>query len=125
MKELNKAQVAALFAQEAVLMGSEDMVPGFRAAALFGKDAVEHAKRMDRSAPARYSNGYGVGGLHHICPDIPGLPGRRQLPQCTAHETGGAEMTANEIQAEIVRLLDHCNDRQLDLVLHMVCAILK
>lgn len=61
MKELNKAQVAALFAQEAVLMGSEDMVPEFRAAALFGKDAVEHAKRMDRSAPARYSNGYGVG----------------------------------------------------------------
>lgn len=61
MKELNKAQVAALFAQEAVLMGSEDMVPEYRAAALFGKDAVEHAKKMDRSAPARYSNGYGVG----------------------------------------------------------------
>ena len=61
MKELNKAQVAALVELEAVLRGAEDRVPEYRAAALFGKDAVEHAKRMDRSAPARYSNGYGVG----------------------------------------------------------------
>lgn len=61
MKELNKAQVAALFEREAVLMGSEDMVPEHRAAALFGKDAVEHAKSMDRAAHARYTNGYGVG----------------------------------------------------------------
>lgn len=34
-------------------------------------------------------------------------------------------MTANQIQAEIVRLLDHCNDRQLSLVLDMVQVILK
>lgn len=61
MKELNKAQVAALFEREAVLMGTEDRVSEHRAAALFGKDAVEHAKRMDRAAPARYTNGYGVG----------------------------------------------------------------
>ena len=61
MKELNKAQVAALFEREAVLMGSEDMVPEHRAAALFGNDAVEHAKRMDGAAHARYTNGYGVG----------------------------------------------------------------
>ena len=33
MKELNKAQVTALFEREAVLMGSEDMVPEFRVAA--------------------------------------------------------------------------------------------
>lgn len=61
MKELNKAQVAAIFAQEAVLMGSEDMVPEFRAAALFGKDAVEHAKSMNRDARVHYIGGYGVG----------------------------------------------------------------
>ena len=61
MKELNKAQVTALFEREAVLMGSEDMVPEPRAAALFGKDSVEHAKRMDGGAPGRYTNGYGVG----------------------------------------------------------------
>ncbi len=34
-------------------------------------------------------------------------------------------MTANQIQAEIVRLLDHCNTRQLSLVLRMVRTILK
>lgn len=34
-------------------------------------------------------------------------------------------MTANQIQAEIVRLLDHCNTRQLSLVLRMVRVILK
>lgn len=61
MKELNKAQVAALFEREAVLMGTEDRVPEHRAAALFGEDAVEHAKRMDGGAHARYTNGYGVG----------------------------------------------------------------
>lgn len=34
-------------------------------------------------------------------------------------------MTPNEIRAEIVRLLDHCNTRQLSLVLRMVQVILK
>lgn len=34
-------------------------------------------------------------------------------------------MTLNETIVEINRLLDHCNDRQLTLVLRMVCAILK
>lgn len=34
-------------------------------------------------------------------------------------------MTANQIQAEIVRLLDHCNARQLSLILDIVRDILK
>ena len=34
-------------------------------------------------------------------------------------------MTTKEIKAEINRLLDHCNPRQLSLVLHMVQVILK
>ena len=58
---LNKEQVKTLFEREAVLMGSEDRVPYFRAAALFGQDAVEHARRLDASRPGYYSNGYGVG----------------------------------------------------------------
>lgn len=61
MKGLNKAQVTTLFEREAVLMGTEDRVPEHRVAALFGKDAVEHAKRMDGGSPGRYTNGYGVG----------------------------------------------------------------
>lgn len=61
MKELNKAQVTALFEREAVLIGAEDLVPEHRGVALFGKDAVEHAKRMNGGAPGRYANGYGVG----------------------------------------------------------------
>lgn len=55
---LNKAQVAALFQREAVLMGTEDVVPTFRAAALFGESAVEHARRLP---DGQYSNGYGAG----------------------------------------------------------------
>lgn len=38
---------------------------------------------------------------------------------------GGAEMTLNETIAEINRLLDHCNDRQLFLILEIVQLILK
>lgn len=34
-------------------------------------------------------------------------------------------MTLNETIAEINRLLDHCNDRQLSLILEIVQLILK
>ena len=55
MKILNKAIVDSLFQREAVLIGNEDRVPEYRAAALFGQDAVQHAKRMN------HWGGYGVG----------------------------------------------------------------
>ena len=61
MKELNKAQVTALFEQEAVLMGTEDHVPECRAVAMFSMEAVEHVKAMNRATPGRYANGYGAG----------------------------------------------------------------
>lgn len=48
-RPLNKEQVKGLFEQEAVLMGTENCVPDFRAAALFGGDAVEHARKMNTS----------------------------------------------------------------------------
>lgn len=60
MKALNKAQVSALFEQEAILMGTEDCVPEYRAAELFGKEAVAHAMNLSRANPGRYVNGYGV-----------------------------------------------------------------
>lgn len=55
MAILNKSQVDALFQREAVLLGHEDCVPEHRAAILFDKDAVEHAKSL------RHWNGYGIG----------------------------------------------------------------
>jgi len=55
---LNKAQTDALFQREAVLFGAEDGVPTFRAAALFGDSAVEHAKGFTHK---EYWNAYGVG----------------------------------------------------------------
>lgn len=58
---LNKDQVDALFRREAVMLGSEDRVPEYRVAAIFGKGAVEHAHRLDRGNPGRYASGYGVG----------------------------------------------------------------
>lgn len=61
MKELNKAMVDALFRQEAVMLGNGDCVPDHRVAALFGKDAVKHAHRMDLDSKVRYLTGYGVG----------------------------------------------------------------
>lgn len=61
MEELNKDQVAALFEREAVLLGTENSVPDFRAVALFGKKAVEHAHRMNVSERGRYVSGYGIG----------------------------------------------------------------
>lgn len=60
-RPLNKEQVKGLFEQEAVLMGTEVQVPYFRVAALFGEDAVEHARRMGTSRPGFFFNGYGVG----------------------------------------------------------------
>ncbi len=59
MKILNKAQVNVLFQREAVLFGVMDGVPAFRAAALFGAEAVDHARAQGTGA--EYSNGYGVG----------------------------------------------------------------
>lgn len=61
MKELNKAQVAALFEREAVLIGESDCIPEHRAVALFGEKAVEHARGENRNKPGIYVNGYGVG----------------------------------------------------------------
>lgn len=61
MELYNCAHAKALFEREAVLMGSEDRVPCFRATALFGKDAVEHARRLGSERPGRYTNGYGAG----------------------------------------------------------------
>ena len=55
MKIMNKAMVDELFQREAVLICSNDCVPEYRAAALFGKDAVEHAKTL------KLWNGYGIG----------------------------------------------------------------
>ena len=61
MTVMNAAQVRALFESEAVLMGSEDRVPVFRAAAIFGEDAVVHVRRLDCGNPGRLINGYDVG----------------------------------------------------------------
>lgn len=55
MKIMNKAMVDSLFQREAVLLGNEDHVPEYRAVALFGQDAVKHAKCIN------HWNGYGVG----------------------------------------------------------------
>ena len=58
-RPLDKEQVKGLFEQEAVLMGTENCVPDFRAAALFGGDAVEHARKMGASKPGYYTSRYG------------------------------------------------------------------
>lgn len=58
MAVLSKNQVDALFRREAVLLGTEDQVPEFRVAALFGPDAAKFAKSTHAG---QYYNGFGVG----------------------------------------------------------------
>ena len=77
-RPLNKEQVKGLFEQEAVLMGTEDQVPYFRVAALFGR------RRRTRPQTGRQQSGALLQriwrrGLHNGCPDPAGLPGRRQF----------------------------------------------
>lgn len=62
MHTMNAAQVKAVFERESILLGREDMVPEYRAATLFGKEAVDHACRLNRAAAGGlYVNGYGIG----------------------------------------------------------------
>jgi len=56
MTIMNKAQADEVFEREAILLGSSDQVPDFRAAALFGQDAVDHAHRIQSAC-----GGYGIG----------------------------------------------------------------
>lgn len=61
MNIMSASQVKDLFAKEAVLMGTEDMVPSFRAVILFGQDAVDHVHAIGRTRPGIFVSGYGVG----------------------------------------------------------------
>lgn len=61
MTPMNAAQVKALFEREAVLFETEDRVPSFRAAALFGQGAVDHARNLNAAQPGKYENGFGIG----------------------------------------------------------------
>ena len=57
---LNCAQVKALFEQEAILIGSHDAVPEYRAIELFGKKAVDFAET--RSQAGRWFTCFCSGG---------------------------------------------------------------
>jgi len=61
MDILNKARVDALFQREAVLIGIKDVVPVFRATALFGDRAVKYALAQDAPGERRW-NRYSVEG---------------------------------------------------------------
>lgn len=58
MELLNKEQVDTLFRREAVMIGTCDVVPGFRIEALFGADAAEFSRRV---STGQHWNGYGIG----------------------------------------------------------------
>lgn len=61
MKTYNKAEVDELFNENALLIGSRDVIPVDRATLLFGKKAVEYAGKwgVDRSS-------YGLGEKESI-----------------------------------------------------------
>lgn len=58
MDVLNKKQVDELFYREAVMINGCDVVPDFRAEALFGAESVKFARSL---SGCHYGNGYGVG----------------------------------------------------------------
>lgn len=63
---LNNDQVRALFEREAILIGTHDAVPTYRAAELFGAAAAEFAEQVRRDGT--YSNEYWIHeyGLHYL-----------------------------------------------------------
>ena len=66
MQLLNSEQVRQLFEQEAILIGSRDGVPVYRAVELFGSDAAWYAYGLANAG--MYSNIFGVGDfqLHYL-----------------------------------------------------------
>jgi len=69
MEALNMERAMELFKHEAVLMGTEDRVPLYRVAELFGEDAVKHIRRMGGG----YINGYGVGDYTMMAATVRGF----------------------------------------------------
>lgn len=59
MSLYKKEDVARIFDEEKILIGDRDVIPEYRAIEIFGKEAVEFAKRLDNGR--NNSNGYGVG----------------------------------------------------------------
>ena len=64
----SKAQVDALFQENAVLLGRTDYVPFYRAEVLFGKPAVDYARQtgLEEKAPGGYFNGWGADSTEFI-----------------------------------------------------------
>jgi len=59
---LNSKQVDQLFQQNAVLIGNADGMPKYRAAELFGKEAVDYV--MGRDYRNGYYKEYGIGNFY-------------------------------------------------------------
>ena len=121
MKALNKSQVTALFEREAILMGTEDRVPEQRAIALFSKDAVEHARIMDRVCPGRYMNGYGAGD--YVLPTLTyrGFQAAASFCNVQAIRNEAEIRSTREWEKEsIIRMLDCLDDRKMEDTYHLL-----
>lgn len=70
MAILNKAQVDVLFRREAVMISTEDVVPLFHVKAMFGTDAVKHARSL---GAGKSWNSYGAGNYNLEYLTLPGF----------------------------------------------------
>lgn len=58
-----KEDIKKLFDKEKVLAGDKDVMPEYKAIEIFGKDAVEFAKKLEKG---RHSNQYGIGNFQFL-----------------------------------------------------------
>lgn len=54
---LNKERAIKLFSEEAILVGTSDVIPEFRMREIFGDAAVDFAKRLSPDSFNGYGNG--------------------------------------------------------------------
>lgn len=59
MRLYKKEDVPRIFDEEKILIGNKDVVPEYRAVEIFGKEAVEFAKRL-KDGNVNH-NGFGIG----------------------------------------------------------------
>lgn len=98
---MNKDQVTAIFTRYAILFGDEDGMPVRRAVEIFGKDAVEHVRRMASNSKAyrHYYNGYGNGQYTALYLTLPGIYAAATYNNVTALQYEEAERQEVEATA--------------------------
>ena len=61
LNKLNKAEAENLFRENAILIGSADVIPEHEAIEILGEESVGYAQYLGRNQKGRFCNAYGIG----------------------------------------------------------------